>query len=48
MSTHETDVDNAELILNGHNETICVAFDVEDNPIVSNKTGVTVNTLDVG
>jgi hypothetical protein len=47
MSAHETNVDNSELVVNGYHNTIRIAFEVEDNPIVSYKAGVTVNTLDV-
>lgn len=46
VSTHETDVDDTELILDGYHNTVRVALDVEDNPIVSDKARIPVDTLD--
>jgi hypothetical protein len=47
VGPHETEVDDAKLILNGCHNSVRIAFDVEDNPVVSHKAGITVNTLDV-
>jgi hypothetical protein len=47
MATHETDVDDTKLILNSYHHSVPIAFDVEDNRVVSHKAGIAVNTLDV-
>lgn len=47
MSTYETDVHNTELILYSHNKSILVSFDIENNPIVWDKTGISIDMLNI-
>lgn len=47
MSAHEADKQYAVSVLDGHDKAVLVPLDVEYDPVVGQKTGVAVNSLDV-
>ena len=47
MCSDKTDEDNAVLLAQRDDETIFVAFDIENDPITAHKTCVTINVFDV-
>ena len=47
MCTYGTDIHDTVLILYGHDQPILVPFDIENNPIVWDKTGIAIDILNI-
>ena len=47
MGSDEPDEHDSVLVPDSCNQSVIVAFDIEDNPVVCNKAGVSINMLDV-
>lgn len=47
MGANKPDIDDAMPVNHDYNHSVVVAFDIEHNSIVSQKTGIAVNSLDV-
>lgn len=47
MRADEANAHNTKFILNCHNQAVMIAFDIENGPIVSNDTDITVHILDI-
>jgi hypothetical protein len=48
MSTDKPDEDNAVVVLNGCDQPIVIAFDIEYHPVLAYDAGVSINGLYVG
>jgi hypothetical protein len=48
MSTNKSDKNQTNVVTNCHNESIGIAFNIENNAIVGNNTDVTMSSLDIG
>ncbi len=47
MSAYEADIQYAVSVLDCHDKSVTVPLDVEHDPVVGQKAGIAVNTLDV-
>jgi len=47
MGTDEPDEHYSVLVPDSCNQSVIGAFDIEDNPVVCNKAGVSINVFDV-
>jgi len=45
MCAHETDIDDTVFVPYGHDQPVLVPHNVEDDPIISDKTGIAIDTL---
>ncbi len=48
MSANKADKNNADVITDGDNQPIGIAFDVEHDTIVRNDAGITMCSLNIG
>lgn len=47
MSAYEANEQYAVSVLDSHDKSVIVSLDVENDPVVGQKTGIAVNALDV-
>ena len=47
MRPYETDIHDTVLILYGRDQSIPVPFDIENHPIILDKTGIAIDILNV-
>lgn len=47
MSAYEADKQYAVSVLDSHDKSVVISFDVKYDPVVGQKTGIAVNILDV-
>jgi len=47
MRSDKTNVDEAELILNRHNQSILIALDIEDHAIIAYDAGIAINSFNI-
>lgn len=47
MSTDKSDEDNAIFVLNGDDQPVLIAFDIEYHSVLCHETGVSVDGLDI-
>lgn len=47
MSAYEANVQNAVSVLDSHDKPVIVSLDVENDPVIGQKTGIAVNAFDV-
>ena len=47
MRANESDVNNLKLVLDSHDQTVVIAFDIEHHPVVAQYAGGAVRSFDV-
>jgi len=47
MSAYKADIQYAVRVLDGHDKSVIVPLDIEDDSVVGQKAGIAVNILDV-
>jgi hypothetical protein len=47
MSANKADKNNSNVITNCHNQSIGIAFDVKNDTVVRNNTGITMSGLNI-
>ncbi len=47
MRSDETNKNNPNVISDMNNQTIVITFDIKNNAIIGNNTGITIQTLNI-
>jgi hypothetical protein len=47
VSANKSNKNDANVVTNSHNQTIGIAFDIEDNTVIRNDTGITISRLNI-